>query len=117
MPRVMAVSFERYGRLYYLDPGEASTTSAIGSWCRPTPGLRWPSASGRRSGSTEEFGSLPVCAGLASEAQLERDAANRRRRAEAKLVAKRLIKKNELPMKVIGGRLRRQRRRPSTSWW
>ena len=22
MPRVMAVSFERYGRLYYLDPGE-----------------------------------------------------------------------------------------------
>ncbi len=23
MPRVMAVSFERYGRLYYLDPGEA----------------------------------------------------------------------------------------------
>ena len=41
------------------------------------------------------------CAGLASEAQLDRDAANRRRRAEAKLVAKRLIKKNDLPMKVV----------------
>ena len=49
----------------------------------------------------EEFGPLPVCAGLASEAQLKRDANNRRRRAQAKLVAKRLIKKNELPMKVM----------------
>ena len=28
MPRVMAVSFERYGRLYYLDPGEQ--TYAVG---------------------------------------------------------------------------------------
>ena len=32
---------------------------------------------------------------------LERDAVNRRRRAEAKLVAKKLIKKNDLPMKVV----------------
>ena len=24
MGRVMAVSFERYGRLYYLDPGDAN---------------------------------------------------------------------------------------------
>ena len=35
-------------------------------------------------------------------ADLDRDTTNRRRRAEAKLVAKKLIKKHELPMKVIG---------------
>ncbi len=44
---------------------------------------------------------LPVCAGPAEDNHVERDAANRRRRAEAKLVAKRLIKKHELPMKVV----------------
>jgi PSP1 C-terminal conserved region len=50
----------------------------------------------------EDFGQLPVCAGLAGEVHVERDAANRRRRAEAKLVAKRLIKKHDLPIKVMG---------------
>ena len=43
-----------------------------------------------------------VCAGPASDAHLARDADNRRRRAEAKLVAKRLIRQHELPMKVVG---------------
>ena len=37
---------------------------------------------------------------MAAPEQLERDAANRRR-AEAKLAAKKLIKKHELPMKVV----------------
>ena len=89
----MAVSFERYGRLYYLDPGE--TTFAVGDrvlvptdagpevaecvwapeWvdedaasptCRSAPGRPTPTSTGTPS--------------------------NRRRRAEAKLVAKRLIK-------------------------
>jgi cell fate regulator YaaT (PSP1 superfamily) len=50
----------------------------------------------------EEFGALPVCAGLAGAAHVERDAVNRRRRAEVKLVAKRLIKRLDLPMKVVG---------------
>ena len=49
----------------------------------------------------EGFAGLPVCAGMAAPEQLERDAANRRRRAEAKLAAKKLIKKHELPMKVV----------------
>ena len=52
MARVMAVSFERYGRLYYLDPGEHDYTRR-----RPGPGAdrlraqRWRSASGRPNGS------------------------------------------------------------------
>src|ERR671910_3699912 len=103
MARVMAVSFERYGRLYYLDPGDEMY--AVGDkvlvptdsgpevaecvwapeWVDDEPG----------------FADLPICAGKAAQAELDRDAANRRRRAEAKLVAKKLIKKNDLPMKVV----------------
>jgi len=104
MAQVMAVSFERYGRLYYLDPGPRSY--AVGDR------VLVPTESGPEvaecvwapewvDDAETGFVDLPVCAGLASAADLERDAANRRRRAEAKLVAKRLIKKNELPMKVV----------------
>jgi cell fate regulator YaaT (PSP1 superfamily) len=50
----------------------------------------------------EDFGELPVCAGKAAPDDLARDEANRRRRAEAKIVAKRLIKKHDLGMKVVG---------------
>jgi cell fate regulator YaaT (PSP1 superfamily) len=105
MAQVMAVSFERYGRLYYLDPGPRSY--AVGDR------VLVPTESGPEvaecvwapewvdDGDTG-FVDLPVCAGPATEADLVRDVANRRRRAEAKLVAKRLIKRAELPMKVVG---------------
>jgi cell fate regulator YaaT (PSP1 superfamily) len=105
MAQVMAVSFERYGRLYYLDPG--GRHYAVGDR------VLVPTESGPEvaecvwapewveDGDTG-FVDLPVCAGPATAAHLARDEANRRRRAEARLVAKRLIKKNELPMKVVG---------------
>src|SRR5829696_6846125 len=87
MARVMAVSFERYGRLYYLDPGDAMY--AVGDkvlvptdsgpevaecvwapeWVDDDPG----------------YADLPLCAGKADQADLDRDAANRRRRAVAEL--------------------------------
>src|ERR1700735_2014533 len=44
---------------------------------------------------------LPVCAGLAGDAHLSRDEANRERRGEAKVAARRLIREHGLPMKVI----------------
>jgi cell fate regulator YaaT (PSP1 superfamily) len=98
---MMAVSFERYGRLYYLDPGEHQPK--IGDKVLvPTDGAsevaecvwapQWIS---------EEVGGLPVCAGLAGDGDLARDEANRRRRAEGRLAAKRLIREHGLPMKVI----------------
>ena len=94
-------SFERYGRLYYLDPGDADYS--VGDR------VLVPTESGPEVAECvwapelvedDEFEGLP-CAGVATPEHLERDAANRRRRAEAKLVAKRLIKRNELPMKVV----------------
>jgi cell fate regulator YaaT (PSP1 superfamily) len=98
----MAVSFERYGRLYYLDPGQREY--------RVGDRVLVPTESGPEVAEcvwapewVEEdgFAELPVCAGLAGPEQLERDATNRRRRAEAKLAARKLIKRNQLPMKVV----------------
>jgi len=105
MAQVMAVSFERYGRLYYLDPGEG--TYRVGDR------VLVPTESGPEvaecvwapewvDDAETGFTDLPICAGIASAADLARNDTNRRRRAEAKLVAKRLIKKHELPMKVVG---------------
>jgi cell fate regulator YaaT (PSP1 superfamily) len=105
MAHVMAVSFERYGRLYYLDPGAHSYS--VGDR------VLVPTESGPEvaecvwapewvDDAETGWTGLPVCAGLATPADLARNEANRRRRAEAKLVAKRLIKKAELPMKVVG---------------
>ncbi len=106
MTRVMAVSFERYGRLYYLDPGEA--TYRVGDR------VLVPTESGPEVAecvwapewvdpdSGAGFVDLPVCAGPAADADLERDAVHRRRRAEARLVVRRLIKKHGLAMKVVG---------------
>ena len=99
---VMAVSFERYGRLYYLDPGEL--TPRVGDKVLvPTDGgtevaeCVWAPA-----WSEDEVGGLPRLAGMATAADLDRDERNRRRRAEAKVAAKRLIKQHDLPMKVVG---------------
>lgn len=104
MARVMAVSFERYGRLYYLDPGvrdyavgdrvlvptEAGPEVAECVWAP-----EWVD-------DDAGFTGLPVCAGPAEDAHVLRDAENRRKRAQAKLVAKKLIKAADLPMKVVG---------------
>ena len=102
MGMIMAVSFTRYGRLYYLDPGPH----------RPKVGdkVLVPTESGPEVAECvwapqwvdEDIGGLPVCAGFAQEEHLARDEPNRRRRAEARSVAKRLIKRHGLPMKVVG---------------
>ena len=112
----MAVWFERYGRLYYLDPGEANYRVGDRVLVPTDSGPEVAECVWAPEWVEEEFGALPVCAGLAGAAHLERDAVNRRRRAEVKLVAKRLIKRLDLPMKVVGGGLPSTRRSRSTSW-
>ena len=102
MPQVCAVSFERYGRLYYLDPGTH----------RPRVGDRVlvPTDDGPEVAEcvwapqevTDEIGGLPLLAGIATAADLERDDRNRRRRAEARVAVKALVKEHGLPMKLVG---------------
>ncbi|MEV4252450.1 regulatory iron-sulfur-containing complex subunit RicT [Spirillospora sp. NPDC049652] len=99
---VMAVSFTRYGRLYYLDPGPHEPKVGDRVLVPTDAGPEVAECVWAPQWVSEEIGGLPVCAGLAGEEHLSRDDANRRRRAEGRAIAKRLIRKHELPMKVIG---------------
>src|SRR6478609_3043875 len=97
---MMAVSFERYGRLYYLDPG--AHKPAIGDK------VLVPTDSGPEVAECvwapqwvpEDIDGLPVCAGIATDDDLARDESNRKRRAEGRLASRRLIREHKLPMKV-----------------
>ena len=103
MGMLCAVSFTRYGRLYYLDPGGHSRRrSATRCWCRPTTAPRWPSASGQLSGSSEDTVRLPRARGPRRRAPTSSATPQlRKRKAAAKVAAKRLIREHELPMKVV----------------
>src|SRR5581483_10086647 len=99
---VMAASFERYGRLYYLDPA--------GHEPRVGDKVLVPTDSGPEVAEcvwapqyvSDDIAGLPRLEGLAAAADVARDEANRRRRAEAKVAAKRLVKRYDLPMKLVG---------------
>jgi cell fate regulator YaaT (PSP1 superfamily) len=99
---VMAVSFTRYGRLYYLDPGSHTPTVGDKVLVPTEGGAEVAECVWAPQWVSDEIGGLPVCAGLATADDLTRDTANRRRRVEGRGIAKRLIRKHELPMKVIG---------------
>jgi cell fate regulator YaaT (PSP1 superfamily) len=99
---VMAVSFERYGRLYYLDAGDVRARVGDKVLVPTDDGPEVAECVWAPEWVSDDVGGLPVCAGLASTGDLERDESNRRRRAEARVVAKRLIRRHELPMKVVG---------------
>jgi cell fate regulator YaaT (PSP1 superfamily) len=98
---MMAVSFERRGRLHYLDPG--SHRPAVGDKVLvPTDtGPEVAECIWAPQWIDDDIGGLPVCEGLATEADVERAAGSRTRRAEAKVVARRLVREHDLPMKVI----------------
>jgi cell fate regulator YaaT (PSP1 superfamily) len=99
---VMAVSFERYGRLYYLDPGEHSPTVGDKVLVPTDDGPEVAECVWAPAHVDDDIGGLPTIAGLATDADLERDQRNRRRRAEARVAAKKLIRQHDLPMKVVG---------------
>ncbi len=96
----MAVSFERHGRLYYLDPG--GHLPHVGDL------VLYPTSRGAEvaecvwapSFVADEIGGLPVCAGLATDDDVERNATNRRQRARILMAARRLTRINELPLKI-----------------
>ena len=99
---VMAVSFERYGRLYYLDAGELSVRVGEKVLVPTSDGTEVAECVWAPQWVDDEIGGLPRLAGVATEADLARDEANRRRRAEARVAAKKLVKQHELPMKIVG---------------
>jgi cell fate regulator YaaT (PSP1 superfamily) len=101
MGMMMAVSFTRYGRLYYLDPGPYSPKVGDKVLVPTDAGAEVAECVWAPQYVSEDV-ELPVCAGIAEEEHLARDEDNRRRRTDARSIAKKLIRKHELPMKVIG---------------
>jgi len=99
---VAAVSFERYGRLYYLDAGDLTPRVGDKVLIPTDGGTEVAECVWAPQWVDEEIGGLPRLAGLAGDADLRRDDTNRRRRAEARIAAKKLIRSHELPMKVVG---------------
>src|SRR5262249_46948758 len=96
-----AVSFNRYGRLYYLDPGELRP--AVGELVLvPTDdGDEVAECVWAPEWTDVDTTSFPRLSGLAGPDDLRRDEQIRRAKADAKVAAKRLIREHELPMKVV----------------
>ena len=98
---MMAVAFQRNGRLYYLDPGPYSPAVGDRVLVPTDSGPEVAECIWAPQWVSDEIDGLPVCAGLATDEHLTRDEANRSRRAEGRVVARRLIREHGLPMKVI----------------
>jgi len=101
MGMMMAVSFERSGRLYYLDPGPYSPAVGDKVLVPTDAGPEVAECIWAPQYVDDEIDGLPVCAGLATDDHLSRDQTNRARRAEARVAARRLVREHDLPMKVV----------------
>jgi len=102
MGMMCAVSFERYGRLYYLDPGPYSPRVGDHVLVPTDDGPEVAECIWAPQWVDEDTSGFPPLAGLAGPEDLDRDAQIRRRKAEARVAAKRLVREHELPMKVVG---------------
>jgi cell fate regulator YaaT (PSP1 superfamily) len=99
---MMAVSFGRNGRLYYLDPGPFQPSVGTKVLVPTDAGPEVAECIWAPQWVDDEISGLPVCAGLAADDYLSRDESNRARRAEARVTARRLVREHGLPMKIIG---------------
>ncbi|SDZ35166.1 Cell fate regulator YaaT, PSP1 superfamily (controls sporulation, competence, biofilm development) [Micromonospora pattaloongensis] len=96
-----AVSFNRYGRLYYLDPGELRPAVGDRVLVPTDEGAEVAECVWAAQWVDEDTSGFPRLAGLATDTDLRRDETLRKRKAEAKVAAKRLIREHGLPMKVV----------------
>ena len=101
MGMLCAVSFNRYGRLYYFDPGDFSPQVGDRVLVPTDDGPEVAECVWAAQWVTEDTDGFPKLAGLATDEDLRRDELMRKRKAEAKVAAKRLIREHDLPMKVV----------------
>ena len=102
MGLICAVVFQRQGRLYYADPGPL--TLHVGDH------VLYPTAQGDEVAEvmwapqwvSDDIGGLPTLVGTAGESDLAAAQTSRKKRAAARVAARRLIREHELPMKVSG---------------
>lgn len=101
MGMLCAVSFNRYGRLYYLDPGDLHPTVGDRVLVPTDDAPEVAECVWAAQWVDEDTSGFPRLAGIATDRDLRRDEARRKRKAEAKVAAKRLIREHGLPMKVV----------------
>jgi cell fate regulator YaaT (PSP1 superfamily) len=101
MGMLCAVSFNRYGRLYYLDPGDLRPSVGDRVLVPTDDGPEVAECVWAAQWVTEDTDGFPRLAGLATDADLRRDELQRKKKAEAKAAAKRLIRDHGLPMKIV----------------
>lgn len=101
MGMLCAVSFNRYGRLYYLDPGDLRPTVGDKVLVPTDDGPEVAECVWAAQWVDEDTSGATRLAGVAQADDLRRDELVRRRKAEAKVAAKRLIREHDLPMKVV----------------
>jgi cell fate regulator YaaT (PSP1 superfamily) len=101
MGQLCAVSFNRYGRLFYFDPGDVRPAVGDLVLVGTDDGVQVAECVWAPEHSDEDTSSFPKLLGLAGPEDLRRDEQIRRAKADAKVAAKRLIRDHELPMKVV----------------
>jgi cell fate regulator YaaT (PSP1 superfamily) len=101
MGMLCAVSFNRYGRLYYLDPGDHSPAVGDRVLVPTDDGPEVAECVWAAQWVSDDTSGFPRLVGMAGAEDLRRDELTRKRKAEAKVAAKRLIREHGLPMKVV----------------
>jgi cell fate regulator YaaT (PSP1 superfamily) len=101
MGMLCAVSFNRYGRLYYFDPGNLRPGVGDKVLVPTDDGPEVAECVWAPQWVDEDTTGVPRLLGPADDDDLRRDELLRKRKAEAKVAAKRLIREHELPMKVV----------------
>jgi cell fate regulator YaaT (PSP1 superfamily) len=101
MGMLCAVSFNRYGRLYYFDPGSLAVKVGDKVLVPTDDGPEVAECVWAAEWISEDTAGFPQLLGSAQTDDMRRDDLMRKRKAEAKVAAKRLIREHELPMKVV----------------
>jgi cell fate regulator YaaT (PSP1 superfamily) len=102
MPMMCAVVFQRQGRLYYADPGQLSLTVGDQVLYPTIDGPEVAEVMWAPEWVSEEIGGLPVLEGIAGDEALREGEVSRKKRASARVAARRLIREHALPMKLSG---------------
>jgi cell fate regulator YaaT (PSP1 superfamily) len=101
MGQLCAVSFNRYGRLFYLDPGDLRPAVGDRVLVPTDDGPEVAECVWAPEWTDEDTSGFPRLLGLAGPEDIRRDEQIRRAKADAKVAAKRLIREHNLPMKVV----------------
>jgi cell fate regulator YaaT (PSP1 superfamily) len=101
MGMLCAVSFNRYGRLFYFDPGDLNPNVGDLVLVPTQDGPEVAECVWAPCQVAGDTSGVPRLVGMAGEDDLRRDAVIRRKKADAQVAVTRLVREHDLPMKVV----------------